>query len=185
MEMLTLDGETKFLFETDRMAYFTLSPDGGSLLATDAQGESMGSPVKSVDVLALDGSVMHTFGMFTNYESSIYPSVWSRDGSMVAFANMRRAYVGPRDGQGDGFPNDLVGIPPDGPVREVYLADDTYAPPLFSNFQFSGDNKYLLMDVYEGIPHFVTVALETGQSTILTIKGMTESEQAYSFSWRQ
>jgi len=70
MEMLTLDGETKFLFETNRMAYYTLSPDGGALLATDAQGEPGvydNSPIKGVDVLALDGSVIHRFGTFSNY----------------------------------------------------------------------------------------------------------------------
>ena len=184
MEMLTLDGETKFLFETDRLAIFTLSPDGGAILAADAQGEFAGSPVKTVDVLALDGSVVYTFGTFTNHTASIYPTTWSRDGSLVAFANLRRAYVGPREGQGAGFPNALIGIPPDGPVRDVYLADDTYAPPSFSSFQFSSDNKYLLMDVYEGIPHFVVVALETGQSAVVTMKGMTDLEQAYSFSWR-
>ena len=187
MEILTLDGETKFLFETDRMAIFTLSPDGRALLAADSQGEPGVYPdshVKAVDALGLDGSVMNTFGAFNNDASSIYPVVWSRDGSMVAFANMRRAYVGPRDGQGDGFPVGILGIPPDGPVREVYLADDTYAPPSFSNFQFSSDNKYLLMDVYEGIPHFVVITLETGQSAILTMKGMTDLEQAFSFSWR-
>jgi len=40
------------------------------------------------------------------------------------------------------------------------------------------------MDVYEGIPHFVAVALETGQATPLIITGMTRVEQASSFSWR-
>lgn len=186
MEMLTMNGEIKPLFETDRLAFYTLAPDGGTLLAADAQGESRGAPMKAVDVLALDGSVLHTFGAFTNYGASIYPSVWSRDGSMVAFANQRRVYVGPHDGQGDSFPKGLVGVPPDGPVREVYVADDTFVQPSFWNLQFSSDNKYLLMDVYDGLPHFVTVALETGEAIQLEIKGMEpDSEQVSSFSWRQ
>jgi len=186
MGMLSLDGEIKSLFESDRMAFYSLAPDGGALLVADSQGESAGFslPIKRVDILALDGSVVHTFGAFSNHTSSIYPSVWSQDGSWVAFANQRRVYVGPRDGQGAGFPNDLVGIPPEGPVREVYVADDTYVEPSFWNFQFSSDNKYLLMDVYDGIPHFVVVSLETGQAIPLEITGMTSSEQASSFSWR-
>lgn len=184
MEMLTLEGEAKFLFESDRMAYYALSPDGGALLVADAQGESLGAPTKTVDILALDGSVLHTLGTFPNHTSSIYPLAWSPDGSRVAFANLRRAYVGPREGQGEGFPREVAGIPADGPVQEVYLADDAYTPPSFCNLQFSADNRYLLMDVYEGLPHFVTVSLESGQATPLEIPGMTASEQATFFSWR-
>jgi hypothetical protein len=66
----------------------------------------------------------------------------------------------------------------------VYIADDTYAEPSFWNFQFSSDNKYLLMDVYDGMPRFVTVSLDTGQSAFLTWAGMDEDEQPSSFSWR-
>ncbi|NOH02710.1 MAG: hypothetical protein HND47_12490 [Chloroflexi bacterium] len=181
MEMLALDGETKPLFETDRVAFYSLAPDGGTLLVADSQGESGNSSIKAVDVLALDGSITHSFGMYTNLDSSIYPSVWSPDGSLVAFANLRRVYVAPRDGSG--LPNGTAGIPPD--VREVYVADDTFVQPSFWNLQISNDNKYLLMDVYDGMPHFVTVSLETGQTIPLEIKGMTESEQASWFSWRQ
>jgi hypothetical protein len=184
MEMLALDGEIKPLFESARAAFYALAPDGGLLLASDLHDPANGTPAKSVDLLALDGSILNTFGTFTNYSASIYPLVWSRDGSMAAFANLRRVYVGPRDGQGNGFPNGLLGIPPDGPVREVYVADDSSVEPSFWNLQFSHDNRYLLMDVYDGTPHFVAVALDTGQAIPLEIKGMTESEQASSFSWR-
>lgn len=181
MELLTMDGEIKPLFETDRVAFYTLAPDGGALLVADAQGESGGSSIKAVDMLALDGSVTHSFGTFDNYASSIYPSVWSPDGSLVAFANLRRVYVAPPEGLG--WTSGAVGIPPE--LREIYEADDTFVQPSFWNFQFSNDNKYLLMDVYDGMPHFVTVSLETGETVNLEIKGMTESEQAIWFSWRQ
>lgn len=181
LELLTLDGEIKPLFKTDRVAFYTLAPDGGELLAADAQGESGGSSIKAVDVLALDGSVTYSFGEFTNLGSSIYPSVWSPDGTLVAFANLRRVYVVPRDGLG--WTSEMLGFPRD--VREIYKADDTFVQPSFWNLQFSHDNKYLLMDVYDGIPHFVTVSLETGQALSLEIKGMTESEQASWFSWRR
>lgn len=181
MELLTLDGEIKPLFETDRVAFYTLAPDGGALLVADAQGESGGSSIKAVDMLALDGSVTHSFGTFDNYASSIYPSVWSPDGSLIAFANLRRVYVAPLEGLG--WTSGAVGIPSE--LREIYEADDTFVQPSFWNFQFSSDNKYLLMDVYDGMPHFVTVSLETGVTVNWEIKGMTESEQAIWFSWRQ
>lgn len=181
MELLTLDGETKPLFETDCVAFYALAPDGGDLLAADAQSEGGGSSIKAVDLLALDGSVTHSFGTFTNLGSSIYQSVWSPDGSLVAFANLRRVYVAPRNGLD--WTDEVVGFPPD--VREIYEADDTFIEPSFWDLQFSGDNKYLLMDVYDGMPRFVVVSLETGEAIPLEIKGMAESEQASSFSWRQ
>jgi hypothetical protein len=183
VEMLTLEGEIKPLFESSRMAIYALAPDGGALLAAAAQGETAGSPVKAVDVLALDGSVIQTFGTFSNHSASVYPLAWSRDAAQVAFANMRRVYVGTRAAQ-PALPGGGAGLPADGTVREVYAADDTYVEPSFWNFQFSSDNKYLVMDVYAGIPQFVTVSLETGKAIPLEIKGMESGEQASSFSWR-
>jgi WD40-like Beta Propeller Repeat len=183
IEMLTLDGEIKPLFESSRKAIYSLAPDGGALLVADAQGESAGLPANAVDVLALDGSVIQTFGTFLNHVSNVYPLAWSRDASLVAFANMRRVYVGVRAAQ-PALPSGSVGLPDDGSVREVYTADDTHVEPSFWNFKFSSDNKYLLIDVYDGIPHFVAVSLETGQATPVEIKGMESSEQAGFFSWR-
>ncbi len=181
MEMLSLDGVIKPLFESSRAAYYVLSPDGGVLLAGDLREMEISSSIKSVDVLALDGSVIRTFATaLPEGNNGFYPLAWSPDGSLVAFANSRRVYVQPNEGPG--LQNGLLGIPPD---FVVYTADDTYSEPSFWNLQFSGDNKYLLMDVYEGIPHFVTVSLETGQPMPLEIKGLTESEQASNFSWRQ
>src|SRR3989304_2586129 len=110
--MLTLDGEITPLFESSRMALYSLAPDGSALLAADAQGEFPGSPAKAVNVLALDGAVAHTFGTFRSYSFSIYPLTWSQDGSMVAFPSMQRVYVGPRDGQKE-LPSGVIGIPPD------------------------------------------------------------------------
>lgn len=180
MEMLSLDGEIKTLFETDRVAIFTLSPDGGAILAADAQSESLGSPVKTVDILALDGSTTRTFGAFTNHTASIYPSAWSPDGSLVAFANLRRVYVA--QSKSVGLPDGIAGVSSE--VHEVYAANDEFVQPYLMSLGFSKDNKYLLMDVYDGVPHFEVVSLETGQSVRLEIKGMTDSEQAGSFSWR-
>jgi len=182
-ELLTLNGEIKPLFTSARQAFYKLAPAGGALLAVDAPGETNNTPTKSVDVLALDGSVIQTFGVFSNYTSGIYPLAWSPDASLVAFANLRRVYIGARTAQ-SAAAGGLSVFPAEGSVREVYIADDTYVEPSFWNFQFSSDNQYLLMDVYDGIPHFVAVALETGQAIPLEIKGLTSSEQAGSFSWR-
>ena len=180
--MLSLDGKITPLFDSQRVAFYSLAPDGGSLLAADAQGETTGLPIKSVDLLALDGSIIQGFGAFSNSATSIFPLVWSRDSSWVAFASSRRVYVGARTAQ----PSQGVqaGLPADGSVREVYIADDTYVSPSFWNFQFSADNKYLLMDVYDGMPRLMVVALETGQANEVIGKDMYSSEQATSYSWR-
>jgi hypothetical protein len=168
IEMLALDGQVTPLFASTRMAYYNLAPDGGALLVTDGQGERSGGPQKSVDLLALDGSITHSFGIYNNMTQSIWTTAWSSDSSQIAFANLRRAYVAPRNGD----------------PREVYLADDTYVEPSFWNMQFSPDQKSLLMDVYDGMPRLVVVSLESGQSTVLTWKGMAPEEQATNFSWR-
>jgi hypothetical protein len=182
-ELLTMNGEIKPLFASTRQALYALAPAGGALLVADEPGETNNTPTKSIDVLALDGSVIQTFGTFSNYTSGIYPLAWSPDASLVAFASQRRAYIGTRAPQ-SAVPGGSSNFPAEGSVREVYIADDTYVEPSFWNFQFSSDNQYLLMDVYDGIPHFVAVALETGQIIPLEIKGLTSSEQAGSFSWR-
>jgi hypothetical protein len=107
----------------------------------------------------------------------------------VAFANLRRLYVAPRVSQLD-FPADTFGVRPD--TREVYVADDTNIAPDYVDVQFSHDNKYLLMQVYEGFTHFVVVSLESGRSTPLAIPHMDPFvvDDNYLgipsfFSWRQ
>jgi hypothetical protein len=182
-EMLGLDGKITPLFDMKRMAFYSLAPDGGSLLVADAQGESTGLPVKSVDILALDGSVIQTFGAFSNRTASIYPLAWSKDASLVAFANQRRVYIGTRVASPSST-GGMVGIPSDGSIREVYVADDTHVQPSFWDLQFSSDNKYLLMDVYDGTPRLVTVSLETGQAAEVIWKDASSDEQATSYSWR-
>jgi hypothetical protein len=186
---LNLDGQVTTLFESSRLVNYALAPDGGSLLAADSTTRNGGSPQRAVDVLALDGSVIHSFGTFSNFTSSIYPFVWSPDGSQVAFANLRRLYVAPRVSQSN-LPGDTFGIAPD--TREVYVADDTYIPPTYNDIQFSHDSRYLLMEVYEGFTHFVVVSLETGQSTPLAIPHLDPfvvdddylGDPGF-FSWRQ
>jgi len=166
VELLTFKGEVTTLFESSRLASYALAPDGGSLLAADSATRDGGGPQKTINVLALDGSVIRSFGTFSNFSSAISPFVWSPDGSQVAFANLRRLYVAPRVSQLD-LSADTFGVPPD--TREVYVADDTYITPSYLDVQFSHDNKFLVAEVYEGFTHFVVVSLETGQSTPLTI----------------
>jgi WD40 repeat protein len=166
VEKLNFDGQVTTLFESSRLVNYALAPDGGSLLAADSITRNGGGPQRAVDVLALDGSVIHSFGTFDNPSSAIYPFVWSPDGTQVAFGNLRRLYVAPRIGQSS-LPADTYGIAPD--TRQVYVADDTYTTPNYMDIQFSRDGRYLLMGVYEGYMHFVVVSLETGQSTPLVI----------------
>ena len=189
VEKLTFDGQVTKLFQSSRLALYALAPDGGSLLAADSATRDGGGPQKSVDVLALDGSMIRSFGTFSNHSTSIFPFVWSADGTQVAFANLRRLYVAPRTTQLD-VPADTFGVHPE--TREVYVADDTYMTPHYTDLQFSRDNKYLLMLVYEGFTHFVVVSLETGQAAPLTIPHLDPfvMDDNYLgdpmfFSWRQ
>jgi hypothetical protein len=188
IEKLNFDGQVTTLFESSRLVNYALAPDGGSLLAADSTTRDGGSPQRAVDVLALDGSVIRSFGTFSNQSSAIFPFVWSPDGSQVAFGNLRRLYVAPRVSQLD-LPADTFGVHPD--TREVYVADDTYDNPLYWDIQFSHDSNYLLMQVYEGFPHFVVTSLLTGQSTPLAIPHLDPfvwdddylGDPSY-FSWR-
>lgn len=189
VEKLTFDGQVTKLFQSSRLANYALAPDGGSLLAADSATRDGGSPQRVVDVLALDGSMIRSFGTFSNHSTSIFPFVWSADGTQVAFANLRRLYVAPRTTQLD-VPADTFGVHPE--TREVYVADDTYMTPDYTDLQFSRDNKYLLMLVYEGFTHFVVVSLETGQAAPLTIPHLDPfvADDNYLgdpmfFSWRQ
>lgn len=168
IEMLSLDGQVTSLFKSDRIAYYNLAPDGGALLVSDMHSPLFGSPQKAVDLLALDGSVVHSFGYFNNLSGSIWAISWSRDSSQVAFANLRRVYVARRDGE----------------ARQIFQADDTYVEPSIWNTEFSPDQEYLLLDVYDGIPKMVVVSLETGQATTLTWEKTLDGEQHSRFSWR-
>jgi len=189
VEKLNFDGQLTPLFESSRLVHYSLAPDGSSLLAADGATREGGSPQKAVDLLALDGSVIRSFGTFSNNSSAVVPIVWSPDGSQIAFANLRRLYVAPRASQFD-IQSEAFGIPPD--TLEVYEADDKFISPEYGDIQFSHDNKHLLVQVYEGFPHFVVVSLESGQSTSLAIPHMDPfmaddnnlGDLAF-FSWRQ
>ncbi len=168
-EMLGLDGQAKPLFESSRVAAYYLSPDGGALLAADSAILDAPTPQKAVDLLALDGSIIHPFGVFNNRTTPISGSTWSGDSSLVAFASERRAYVAPSNG-----------LP-----REVYAADDsTVAGPSITNMQFSPDQKYLLLYVYDGRVKLVCVSLENGQATTVQWANKDELQQPSDFSWQ-
>lgn len=126
-------------------------------------------PQKAVDLLALDGSITHPFGVFNNRTSPISGSTWSSDGSLIAFASQRRAYVATRDG-----------LP-----REVYAAADaSVADPSITNIEFSPDGKYLLLDVYDGLVKLVCVSLADGQTSTVQWLDKDEMQQPSDFSWR-
>jgi len=186
---LDFNGQVTTLFESSRLANYALAPDGSSLLAADSATRDGFSPQKAVDVLALDGSVIRSFGAFPNLSSSWFPFIWSPDGSQVAFANLSYLYVAPRISQ-LGLTADTFGIPPD--TRKVYVADDSSMTSSYTDIQFSYDNKYILMQAYEGFMRFVVVSLETGQSTPLAIPHIDPfvwddnylGDPSF-FSWRQ
>lgn len=172
-EILSLDGNTKTLFVTDRLAYYTLAPDGGELLAADIHNELGGSSAQYLDVIALDGTEAHSLGSFTDFDSSIFPAVWSPDGSLIAFASQQYVYIAAKEDLG--LTKGTVEIP-----HKVYEASDS-----LWNIQFSSDNKFLLMDAYDGKQHFIAVSIETGQSFSIEVKGMERDEGINWFSWRK
>ncbi|MBL8076703.1 MAG: PD40 domain-containing protein [Anaerolineales bacterium] len=141
-ETLALDGNTKNLFVTDRLAYYTLAPDGGELLVADFNNELGGSSAQHLDVIALDGTEARSLGSFIDFGSSIFPAVWSPDGSMIAFANQQQVYVAAREGAG--LTKETVEI-----SHKVYEASDS-----LWNIQISSDNKFLLLDEYDGKQRF-------------------------------
>jgi len=188
IEMLTSDGQATPLFESSRRGNYALAPDGGALIIADSQAMDGHNPLRAIDLLALDGSVIRSFGTFLDGAATHWnPIVWSSDGTLAAFAHSRRVYVAPRVSQMD-LPAGLVGVPPE--TREVYAASDQFSTPSFLDFEFSSDNQYLLMNVYEGFVHFVTVALDTGQVIPLDIPDMDPYTDANYlgdpglFSWR-
>lgn len=182
MEMLSMDGEVTPIIESSHAVSYSLAPDGGGILSVDGQDNSL--PYKSVNLLALDGSLIRSFGTFTNHVSMIDPIVWSSDGSLIAFPNGRRVYVVPRESPG--LPQGALGIPLE--TREVYAADDTTSQPQFFGFEFSSDNKYLLMHFWDGITRVAAVALDSGQVILpLGVPKPTDStvyQDVASFSWR-
>lgn len=169
IEILSLDGQLKPLFESNRLAFYYLDPNGGSLLATDSAVIDAPTPQKAVDLVALDGSVIHSYGVYNNWTSPISAGTWSSDGSQIAFASQRRVYVAPRNGM----------------PREVYTADDHFVDdPSITNIQFSPDQKYLLMQVYDGRVKLVSVSLENGQATPLQWPYNNDLQQPGNFSWQ-
>ncbi len=169
MELLGLDGQVKPLFTSSRVAFYHLNPDGRSLLATDAA--IMDAPVspKAVDLLSLDGNIIHSFGRYDTPASSIYGGVWSSDGAQVAFASQGRAYVAPRKGS----------------PREVYAAGNRSAGnPEITRLQFSPDQRFLLMRVEDRTSKMVAVSLVDGQVYPVRWPGMSSADQVVGFSWR-
>ena len=93
--------------------------------------------------------------------------------------------MGKRDWRQEGLPSGMIGIPTDGRVSKVYTADDDpYPETEFWWFQFSSDNKYILLDFNDINFNPEIVMLDTGQSIPLEIKGMGADDYASSFSWQ-
>jgi hypothetical protein len=168
VEMLGLDGLVKMLFASERAAYYHLSPEGSIFVVADAHVENQATPLKAVDLLALDGNSIHSFGVYGNTYSSIWPVVWSPDGLQVAYCNLAKVYLAMRDGE----------------PRQIFEAENPYGEPRVWNILFSPDSKYLLIEAYDGMPYATSISLEDGQENRLAWAGMDSDDQTHNLTWR-
>ena len=173
IELLSLNGGVTSLFTSARPALYQLSPDGGALLAIDSGSEDNVIPLKAADVLALDGSITHSLGSFDN-RTGVALGFWSPDSTLAGISSLRRAYVSAAGGA----------------PRQVYQANDAYVEPSIPYMQFSRDNQFLLLSVWDGIPKLVIVSLENDQARTVTWGGIKPEDFDFSgqtadyFSWQ-
>jgi hypothetical protein len=169
VEMLNpIDGQATSLFTSDRPAYLFVSPDSSSLAAADYHSVDAPTPLKQIDVLALDGSQLFDLGSYSNPFSSIYPVVWSSDGSQIAFNSFGRMFV----------------LTPGSDPRLVFQADQTFSAPSIWRAAFSPDGEHLLLETYNGFPVFVVLAVDESKPYLLVWEGQTNDDQLTLPSWR-
>ena len=163
------NGQARPMFETQlTKAQFVASPDAG-FLAYDEYDET--TQVHSVKVMEPDGANQVTIAQFT--AGSIYPMVWSPDGSLIAFN-----YYSFNNGE---------------PTAEVYVITRTgknlslvYEGMTIGRLIFSPGGRYLLVEETTSITggHLFVVDLGTLKVKILDAPGLSTDYDWYAPSWR-
>lgn len=149
------DGLTKPLFDAPwDKSDMVPSPDGAFLAYPDVSGQKT-----LLKLLSPGGSTFRELAAFQG--GSIYPIVWSPDGTQIAFTNMN---MDPSNGQ------DVYIIGRDGRnLQQVYRSG--YGS--INSLAFSPDGKYLLFpDMDATGQHIYTVNLSTLETNLLQAPGL-------------
>ncbi len=164
------DGQARPMFETQlTKSQFVASPDAG-LLAYDDFDQA--SQTHFLKVMQFDGVDAVTVAQFSG--GSIYPLVWSPDGSLLAF----NYYGSPASGE---------------PTAEVYVASRAggnlslvYKGSTIGRLLFSPDGRYLVVEETTSISggHLFIVDLATLEQRILQAPGLSTEYDWYAPSWR-
>ncbi|WKZ35646.1 MAG: hypothetical protein QY332_18715 [Anaerolineales bacterium] len=162
------NGQARPMFETLlTKAQFVASPDAG-FFAYDEFDQS--TNVHSLKVMEPDGANAVTITQFTG--GSIYPLIWSPDGSLLAFNYY-------------GLTNE--------PTAEVYVITRTgenlslvYKGTTIGRLLFSPNGKYLLVEETTSISggHLFLINLATLEQKILQAPGLSTDYDWYAPSWR-
>ncbi len=142
------------------------SPDGYFLAYTDASAQKM-----ELKLLTPDGNAARVLMTFES--GSIYPIVWSPDGSSLAFARLGSS---PTDGQ------DLYVINPDGTsLQKVYHSDFG----VINSLSFSPEGKHLLFQDDDAVGrHIFVVELATLEQHMLQVPDLPLNWWWLAPSWR-
>lgn len=164
------DGFARPMFETQlTKSQFIASPDAGFLAYDDFDANTN---IHSLKVMEPDGSNAATIAQFTG--GSIYPLVWSPDGSLLAFNYYN-----------------LTGSAE--PSAEVYAIRRTgenlsllYKGNTVGRLLFSPNGKYLLVEETTSASggHLFLIDLATLSQSILQAPGLSTEYDWYAPSWR-
>lgn len=163
------NGQARPMFETQlTKAQFIASPDAG-FLAYDEYDDA--TQIHSVKVMEPDGANQVTIAQFNG--GSIYPMVWSPDGSLIAFN-----YYSFNNGE---------------PIAEVYVITRTgknlslvYKGTTVGRLIFSPGGNYLLIEETTSITggHLFVADLGSLQVDLLKAPGLSTDYDWYAPSWR-
>jgi Tol biopolymer transport system component len=164
------DGSVTPLFETPlaKSDLVVPSPDGYFLAYTEAVEERL-----ALNLLAPDGSTARELAAFRN--TSIYPIVWSPDGTRLAFVALTNA-SDPASGQ------EVMIIGSDGrELQNVYHSSTAS----INGLSFSPDGKYLLLQDDDAAGrHIFVVDLSTLQHHQLQVPNLPLDWWWLAPSWR-
>lgn len=164
------DGSVQPMFKTLlTKATFVVSPDNSWLAYDDYDGNSQKHAIK---VIKPDGA--NPVELITFAGGSIYPIIWSPDGTRLAFAHSTS----------DANFN---------PISDVYMIGSdgrgmaqVYKGTTVGRILFSPDGRYLLVEETTSPTggHLFSINLETLEQKILSAPGLTLDTDWYAPSWR-